>query len=275
MTENPAPRPPFVPFVIVDVLFLVMAGFILALSHRPLLWWEASLMVVCGAAAAWSLTAPLLRQDRHQQIHAQSSRLADVTAELQKLEQLAAHIHAATVQWNSFETHAAQSLDSAKQLSQSLASESRAFSEMLLKASDNEKAHLRLEVEKMRRNEGEWLQTLTRILDHIFALFQAAQRSGQRGLIEQISLFQDACRDAARRLGLTVTMPRAGDLFDARLHQLADNAAAPDQALVVEILATGFSYQGALVRRALVSLQAPSSEPSQQNDLPLAEEAKP
>ncbi len=279
MSEKPGPTPPYLPFVIVDVLFLAMAGAILACSHRPMLWWEACLVILCGALAAWSLITPVLRHDGNQQAHAQSARLADLAAELQKLEQLASHINAATLQWKSAESQSAQSAAAAKQLFQSLETESRAFSEVLAKTSDTEKSHLRLEVEKLRRSEGEWLQTLTRILDHIFALYLAAQRTGQRSLVQQIGMFQDTCRDAARRVGLSAVPPQPGEAFDPRVHQLLDNATAPENALVTEGIATGFTYQGQLIRRALVSVQPPptetETEPSQQDDLPMTQEAKP
>jgi molecular chaperone GrpE (heat shock protein) len=275
MSENPRGFPRLLPFVIVDVLFLTMAGAISALGHRPLLWWEACLMVACGAVAAWSLTAPILRLEGRQETIAQTARLADVAAELQKIEQLASHIHAATLQWKTFESQSALALDRSNELAQSFAHESHAFAEMLQKTGDSEKNRLRVEVEKLRRAEGEWLQTGIRLLDQVFALHQAAVRSGQRSLIDQIGLFQDTCRDSARRVGLNALTPQAGEPFDPRVHQLIDNAAAPEKALVSEVLATGFTYQGQFVRRALVSLQAPSIEPSQQNDLPLVEETKP
>ena len=57
--------------------------------------------------------------------------------------------------------------------------EVRQFTEFMQKMNDSEKAALRLEVEKLRRGEGEWLQVLVRILDHVFALHAAAVRSGE------------------------------------------------------------------------------------------------
>jgi hypothetical protein len=57
------------------------------------------------------------------------------------------------------------------------------------------KNHLRLEIEKLRRGEGEWLQVMVRVLDHVQALHLAGQRSGQRNLIEQLTHFQNSCRD--------------------------------------------------------------------------------
>jgi len=288
MSEQPRKSPPLLPFLIADVLFLGMAGAILGLAHRPLLWWEAVLMVGCGAAAAWSLTAPVLRQDANAQARAQNASFAEVAAELQKLQGLATQVQAATAQWKSFEGQAGASLEAARQLAQSFSAETRGFAEILQKSNDSEKAHLRLEVEKLRRMESEWLQTLTRVLDHVFALFQAAQRTGQRSLIDQIGLFQDSCREAARRVGLAPLTPRLGEAFDPRAHQVFDNAEPPDKAVIADIVATGFTFQGQLLRRAFVAVQAPSAAPalaataeaapteaSQQNDLPLTEEAQP
>lgn len=284
MSEKTAASPPVLPFIIADVLFLVMAGALLAYSHRPLLWWEAGLIVACGAAAAWCLITPFLRRDDHQESAArmsqglaQATRLADLAGELQKLEQLAAHIHSATGQWKAFEVKTADSLEAARQLSETFTGETRAFAEALLKSNDNEKTHLRVEVDKLRRAEGEWLQTLIRVLDHVFALSQAAQRTGQRSLIEQIALFQESCREAARRVGLVPVAPRLGEAYDPRAHQLLDNVEPPAGALVGAIVATGFTYQGQPIRRAFVGVQpaSPPAEKSQQDDLAFTEEAKP
>ncbi|HWD20953.1 MAG TPA: nucleotide exchange factor GrpE [Verrucomicrobiae bacterium] len=276
MSENQGRTPPLAPFILADVLFLGMAGVILALGHRPLLWWEACLIVACGAAAAWSLTAPFLRRDANEQTQTHSARLTSVAAELQKVEQLAGHLNAATLQWKTFEQQSAKSVELAQQLSESFTAETTGFREFLQKANDQERAHLRLEVEKLRRSEAEWLQTATRMLDHVYGLAIAAQRTGQRNLIDQINLFQESCRDAARRMGLLPVTPEPGQPFDARLHQLLENAAAPAEARVGDIIATGFTFQGHLVRRALVSLQTNgASDLSEQDELPMGQEAQP
>ena len=41
-----------------------------------------------------------------------------------------------------------------------MTAEARAFQQFLDKANDTERNHLRLEVEKLRRAEGDWLQVL-------------------------------------------------------------------------------------------------------------------
>ena len=67
------------------------------------------------------------------------------------------------------------------------------------------------------------------MLDHVYALNQAAQRSGQPALIEQLSHFQNACRDAARRVGLTAYVATPSEPFEATRHQLADGDYEPPQ----------------------------------------------
>jgi molecular chaperone GrpE (heat shock protein) len=142
-------------------------------------------------------------------------------------------------------------------------SEATAFTEFLQKANDTEKAHLRLEVEKLRRAESDWLHIVIRMLDHVFALFQAAVRSGRQDVADQIGHFQHACRDAARRIGVVPLVPTPGEAFDPAMHQLIDEKAQPSKgATIGETLATGYSFQGQLVRRALVALQ--TEEPSPQ-----------
>src|SRR5439155_26122208 len=111
---------------------------------------------------------------------------------------------------------------------------------------------------------------LVRILDHIYALYQAAVRSGQSNLVEQLGLFQDSCRDVARRVGLVPFTAIPGESYDSKLHQLADSGAVPAaEARVAETVANGYSFQGQLVRPALVTLQpGESPEPSTPDAFP-------
>jgi molecular chaperone GrpE (heat shock protein) len=112
----------------------------------------------------------------------------------------------------------------------------------------------------LRRAEADWLQVLVRMLDHVFALRVGAQRSGQPRLIEQLGNFQNACNDAARRVGLTPFVPSDADSFDPERHQLAEgDSKTAIGAKVGETVAAGYSFQGKLLRLALVRLRA--SEP--------------
>jgi len=56
--------------------------------------------------------------------------------------------------------------------------------------------------------------------------------------------FQDACRDAARRVGLVPIVSQPGEAFDAKIHQLDNDAVAPENAVIADTLAQGYLYQG-------------------------------
>jgi molecular chaperone GrpE (heat shock protein) len=121
---------------------------------------------------------------------------------------------------------------------------------------DSEKATLRLEVEKLRRGELEWLQVLVNILDHIFALHAAAVRSGDAKFAAPITTFQNVCRDTARRLGLTPFAAEPNEPFDAERHQVAGSKETPPAgAVVAETIGSGYTFQGRLLRPALVRLR--------------------
>src|SRR5208282_238230 len=122
-----------------------------------------------------------------------------------------------THQWLELQGNTAQAADSAKKVADQITAEAQAFSESMQRVSETERNHLRLEVDKLRRAEGERLQVITHVLDHVFALFQAARQSGQPALLEQIGQFHNACREAARRIGLVQTAGQAGETYDAQL----------------------------------------------------------
>jgi molecular chaperone GrpE (heat shock protein) len=52
---------------------------------------------------------------------------------------------------------------------------------------------------------------------------------------------------------------REGDAFDPKLHQLKDKLVPDENAIVGETLAPGYTFQGQLVRRALVVLKEPAA----------------
>ena len=250
-------NPPLWPFLIVDVLFVGLAYGIYQQAHRPLVWWEAWCLIICGAAGAWSLVTPFLQRSANTEARLQAEKLADVSEKIQKLEQLANLIGNSTAQWQIIQDTAAKTAQTATELAESMSAEAKAFTDFLQKANDVERTHLRLEVEKLRRTESEWLQITVRILDQVHALFQAAQASGNPSLSEQIGLFQNACREIPRRVGLTPVTATTGEPFDAKRHQLVDDAAAGADAVVLDAVVPGYSYQGQLIRRAVVRVQEP------------------
>jgi molecular chaperone GrpE (heat shock protein) len=253
--RDDAKNPPLWPFLLVDALFLGLAVALYQRGSAPLPGWEVCALLACAAAGSVSFLTPFLLRNANDQTLAQAQKLADAAAKIQKLDELASQISNSTAQWQIVQDTAAKTAQTAADLAQNMADEARAFTAFLQKANDAERAHLRLEAEKLRRNETEWLQIVIRMLDQVHALFQAALQSGKPALAEQIGLFQNACRDISRRAGLAVVAPQTGEPFDARRHQLLNDAAAPDNALILETLAPGYTFQGQIARRALVRLQ--------------------
>lgn len=252
---NSSKSPPLWPFLLADAFLLGVAVVLFQQGHRPLLWWEAAGLTFCAAAGAGVFVTPFLRRSANDQTMAQAEKLADIAGKIQKLDDLANQISNSTAQWQAVQDGAAKTAQTATGLVQSMAAEAKSFTEFLQKANDVERAHLRLEAEKLRRGETEWLQIVIRMLDQVNALFQAALQSGQPALAEQIGLFQNACRDIGRRAGVAVVTAPAGEPFDAKRHQLLDEAAPAENALILDTVAPGYTYQGQVVRRALVRLQ--------------------
>jgi molecular chaperone GrpE (heat shock protein) len=250
------------PFFLGDAVLLALAFFICAQGGKAPLGGGQLLLVVLSVGAGAALAVvPFVLEYRAAARLVESSGLVSTVAEIQNLEMIAAQINAATARWQVVQEHSANSVSAAREIAGKMSSEAGSFREFLQKANDSEKANLRLEVEKLRRAEGEWLQVVVRLLDHTYALYRAAERSTQRTLIDQMGLFQNSCRDTARRMGLIPLVPAVNEAFDPQVHHLPESEAKPaDGAQIRDILATGFTYQGRLIRPAMVVLQQAAGE---------------
>ncbi len=256
MHDHIVPKLPKWPFFLGDALLLGLAAYISYQSKSPLGQLEIIACVACAALGSGLGVLPFLSEHRAGVKIAQAENLAAAVAKIQNLEQIATQISSATNHWQTAQDAADKTTRSAKEIADGMATELKDFNEFMQRADASEKAALRLEVEKGRRAEGEWLQILVRILDHVFALHAGALRSGQPGLVKQIDLFQNSCRDVVRRVGLTPFTAAPGEKFDGQRHQLVEeNLKAADTAVVEETIATGYTYQGQLLRPAIVKLQ--------------------
>jgi molecular chaperone GrpE (heat shock protein) len=257
MREVTEPRISKWPFFGGDALFVGAAYFIYFQSKLPMGAWQIFFVVVCVAGGAWLGIMPFLLEYRLFLKLAETKAVGSAIEPIQNLERVAGQIASATAHWQEIQEQAAKTAAGADATANRMATEAKAFSEFMERASDVEKTNLRLEVEKLRRAENEWLQVLVRVMDHIYALHQGALRSGQLPVVEQVANFQKACRDTARRVGLAPFIAPVGEPFDAQRHQLIDPAAkARPDSVVGDTVATGFTFQGKLLRPAIVSLQA-------------------
>ena len=267
MTESAAHRVPKWPFVVGDVCLLLLAYAIMRLSEHPLGLWQSLACLSAVAFGGFLCAWPFVLEHTATGRLSEAQRLAGAVIQLQQLEQLAAQITGATARWQTAQDAAEKTATAAKAIADKIDGEARAFQQFLEKNNEGERRHLRLEVEKLQRTQGEWLQITVHTLDHIFALHQAGLRSNQPNLAAQLEQFQNTCRDLARRLGLVAFAPPAGEAFAEAAHQLADlKAKAPEGATVADTLAPGYTFQGQLLRKAVVTLQTEpivgSEEPS-------------
>ena len=258
---------PKLPFLIINALLLAFAYFLVWKSPHPITLLEAGLCI--GACAIGGLVGviPFILDYRAMGKIIEVNALGAVADKIQGLDRVSEQITNASKEWNLVQTgvqvEATKTAAGAKQIADKMAEEVRQFSEFMQKINDTEKATLRLEVEKLHRAEGEWLQVLVRILDHVYSLHVAAVRSGEAKFAEPITQFQSACRGTARRLGLTPYVAEPDEPFNAERHQVASGQEKPaDGWVVTETIATGYTFQGKILRPALVRVDQPKPKPA-------------
>ena len=167
------------PFLLGDALLLAAAYFLIQQAPHPIGRWEIVTAAACVALGAVLGALPFILDYRAIVKVIEASALGAISDKIQNLEKLAAQIGAATNEWLNVQTQAEKISNGANDIADKMAGEIRQFSEVMQKMNDSEKAALRLEVEKLRRGEAEWLQALVRVLDNVFMLHAAATRSGQ------------------------------------------------------------------------------------------------
>jgi molecular chaperone GrpE (heat shock protein) len=268
MSDRSVPRASKWPFVVGDLLLLGVGVLLFWQAQRPMVLWEAALMTLAVGLGAVVGIWPFLLEYQAALRLAEAQQLNQAVLELENVQGLVRQINSASAQWVTVQEAAGQAVQAAKEIGQTMAAEARAFQGFLQKANDAEKSHLRLEVEKLRRAEGDWLQVLIRTLDNVYTLFHAAERGRDPNLVNELGSFQRACYDAARWVGLMPLLPRLGDAYDSKLHQHAGGPGAvlPPNPCVEEVIAAGYRFQGQLVRPSLVRLR--SAEATRPAELP-------
>ena len=243
-------------FFLGDVLLLGLAGLIYSNSNLPLGLGQVAFIVGCVAGGAVLAILPFLLEYRVVSKLTEVNALADTVLQIKNMQAVAEQIASATARWQGVQEVADRVANTSKAIAERMSNEAKSFTEFMQKANETEKATLRLEADKLRRAEGEWVQVVVRMLDQVYALHLGAVRSGQPNVIAQVDHFQHACRDVARRIGLTPFVPTPSEPFDAQRHQLLDGEqATPQDSVVGETVATGYTFQGRLLRPALVRLQ--------------------
>jgi molecular chaperone GrpE (heat shock protein) len=263
------------PFYLADLLLCAVIFFVLYQLGTFEGTTELLIVVAClgtAAIAAWISILPWLKEHSGAVQVTDSANLRNSLEQIRSVEKVADLIRQSNIQWQGVQDASGKTLTAAREISEKMKVEADEFMKFISHAHDQERAGLRLEVEKMRRMEADWIKVAVQMLDHVFALTRAAERSGQAQIIKQLQQFQNACRDVARRMGLAPFVPALGDAFDQRTHQLPNpQMNAAEGATIQDVLACGFTYQGQLLRRSLVLLEGSGGE----QNVPALEEAPP
>ncbi len=261
MNDRPTPRLNKWPFLVADLALVGVAIWLVAHYPHPLAPWAGALVAGCVALAALLAVWPFRLEYETEVKLLESDRLTDAAEAIRNLDDVGGQIRQATSQWQGVQEHAGRTTQAAKEIADRITTEARAFSDFMTKANDAEKATLRLETEKLKRNEGQWLQVLVHTLDHVHALYQAGSRSGQANLAAQLATFQAACRDLARRVGLTAIDAEIDqDFDDTQLEPVPGQEVPAGPAKVAQVVAAGYAFQGQLIRRPIVALKPASAD---------------
>jgi molecular chaperone GrpE (heat shock protein) len=248
------------PFYLADLLLCAVIFFVLNQLGAFEGTTDMLIVLAClvvAAIAAWLSVLPWLKEHHAAIQLSDSSNLKSSLEQIRSVEKVADLIRQSNSQWQGVQDASARTLASAREITDKMKLEADEFMKFISSAHDQERAGLRLEVEKLRRMEADWIKVAVQMLDHVFALARAAERSGQQQLIKQLQQFQNACRDVARRMGLAAFVPAVGEPFDHRAHQLPNpQMTAQEGDRIKDVLASGFTYQGQLLRRSLVLLDS-------------------
>jgi molecular chaperone GrpE (heat shock protein) len=242
------------PFLLADALLLVAAYLIYRTSTLPMGFWQAGLAVLCVAGGTCLSILPFAMEYWVAAKLAQGRNPSVGEDSVRRLEGLAVQLSLVTEQWRTLKEEngkvaAAGSITKPNSLQLNDRVET---AQVLNPTADGER---NTETEKSHRAESDCLQVLIQVLDHVYALHLGALHSGQASLVEQLSNFQDACRGAARRIDLVPFIAEPTEPFNAERHQPVDSSSPPpDHAVVAETIATGYMFQGRLLRPALVRL---------------------
>ncbi len=252
------------PFLLANAVLIIAAAVVIHNAAHPISPTEFVVAAVSVAVGALLGCLPFILDYRAMEKALEVNALGAVAEKISDLEKFSGQIGSATNHWaviqETVQKESGKTAAVAKDIADKMTEEARRFSEFMVKTNDSEKATLRLEVEKLRRAEGEWLQMLVRILDHVFALHTGAARTGDQRFIEPIANFQNACRDTVRRLGLTPYVAEPDELFNSERHQLPGKPEKiPEGAVVSETIGAGYTFQGKLLRPAIVRLREPKA----------------
>lgn len=258
MRQSDEPNLPIWIFVLGDISFIIVAIWLTQVSPAPITALHALMILVAVGAGAWCSIYPFLKAYQRASRVSETDKLKSTVETIEELKNLASSIDLARGDWQSAGAESQKVIDASKEVYDRMAEETKAFHQFLQDSQATEIRNLKLETDKLRKADQTWVELTVHLLDHIYAISTAAERSGQDNLSAQHVQFRAACYDIVRRVGLVPFGVEPGEIFDPRKHQIKNPEDKVGAGAKVEgTIATGYTYQGQLLRRSMVALDAP------------------
>ena len=254
---RPLPLPvsvPKWPFLFADIIFIGLGYWISTLIQGEAELWQVVSILTCAVLGASFAVAPFYFEYSAESKAVEIAQLTSVAKEVGKMEKVGELISEASKNWETIQDTSAQTAKLADEIASGIATTVKDHDKFMAAANTEQLATLKLEVEKLRRTEADSANSLINILDLVYRLERSAVASGKEQFIETMSLFQNQCRDVARRVGLVAVMVESGTPFVSEDHRLPDDGQDEEGKNVSETRLPGYRLQGKLVRKPLVRL---------------------
>ncbi len=242
------------PFLLADIIFITLGFWISTLIQSEPQSWQIISILVCAVLGAAFAVAPFYFEYNAESKAVEIAQLTTVTKEINKMEAVASQIAAASESWEAVQVSSKQTAKLAGEITARIAETVKTHEEFMANANNEKFNTLNLEVEKLRRSETDWANTLVGLLDLVYRLERSAVASGKDPFIQTMGQFQGQCRTVARRVGLVAFEAELGTAFNPEEHALSDEESAAADAAVSETRLPGFRLQGKLVRKPLVAV---------------------
>lgn len=257
--KNLKPLPPPVsvpkwPFLFADMIFIGLGFWISTLIQGEAELWHVTSILSCAVLGAGFAVTPFFFEYRTESKAIEIAQLSSVAKEVNKMEEVAELITGASKNWENIQDASAQTAKLGDEIASGIAATVKDHSKFMASANSEQLTTLKFEVEKLRRTETDWANSLINVLDLVYRLERSAADSGKEQFIETMSLFQNQCRDIARRVGLVAIMVKPGSPFVSEDHRLPNDELGEAGQDVSETLLPGYRLQGNLIRKPLVSL---------------------
>ena len=254
----PLPLPvsvPKWPFLTADIIFIVLGFWISTLIQGEPLPWQIWSILSCAVLGASFAVAPFYFEYKAEAKAVEIAQLTSVTKEINKMELVSSQITSASENWAAVQDSSKQTALLAEEIAAGIAESVKSHDKFMASANNEELKVLKLEIEKLRRSEKDWANSLISLLDLVYRLERSAVASGKEQFIQTMGQFQGQCREIARRVGIVAFEAESGASFNPEEHALPEGDPVSPDAFISETRLPGFRLQGKLVRKPVVAIR--------------------